>query len=365
MGSALYDWHDMFRWIFSSPVPILTVIILKIFFNKKFPNKPFGLILILLFILLIYLIYADMTGVMVSAAAVPIYKLTPIEYFYYYFSQYICWGCIIFMKLCIVMLPAMILASAAYFVKTKDKTVFKKLFLSVLILLPFIYFSYPCHKFKLSTENFSNNDLKYIADNTKFTPVKVIMSDLYADLLQGDIMYKSGTNKNSDEIQKLKDDYAKYKIIAGDIAGYETKTLYELLYYEKFDELLYVLDKVEKRTGKLNPFRAELYIAQKQYQKALDIIDEIGYLSDRSKYLHLAKIYTGLRKFDKAYEYLEKYKNSLNKNTVSIYNKTKLYIDYKSGKDALAREEYAKLSKRDPRKQSFEDYIKNLERIEY
>lgn len=354
---------------FSSIIPILIVVIAKIFFCKKFTNKAFSISLFILFAAFIYfshiMINRDLYGFSSS-----FYKLTLLEKIYENISDLVVNNCIIIIKSSIVILPVIFISSLIYFIKTKDKSVFKKLFISIMIFAPFIYLSYPCHKLikKPSDINAVFENDKYIANNTVLLPVKAVMARESAYFIAQQSLYTSHNSGyyRSTEFKQLADEFVKYKKMEGEIVGYSERDLEIFLYFEKFDELLNVLDKIEKRTNKINPYRVDVYIAKKDYQTALETINNINYLDNTGKYIYYTKIYAGLKQFDRAYEYLEKYKNSLDKNSgLGMYKKTKIYLDYKSGSIETAKSQYYNWVQNSIHPQPFEEYIESIERIEF
>ncbi len=354
---------------FSSIIPILIVIIAKIFFCKKFTNKAFSISLFVLFVVFIYFSYIiinrDLYGFSSS-----FYKLTLLEIIYKNISDLLVNNCIIIIKSSIIILPVIFISSLIYFIKTKDKYVFKKLFISILILTPFIYLSYPCHKLikKPSDINAVFEDAKYIANNTVLLPVKAVMARESAYFIAKHSLYSFHNLDyyKSTEFKQQADEYVKYKNMEGEIVGYSERDLDIFLYFEKYDELINVLEKIEKRTKKNNPLRVSVYIAKKDYQTALETIDNVDYIDNTRKYMYYTKIYAGLKQFGKAYEYLEKYKDSLDKNCgLGMYKKTKIYLDYKSGNVETAKSQYYNWVKNSIHPQPFEEYIESIERIEF
>lgn len=358
---------------FASPVPILIVIIAKIFFRKLFSNKVFWITLVITFILTVYGSYKDSHEVMYLIT--PFYQLTPSEAFFRDYSDFILDACISTISCCILLLPIMFVGVIGYFIKTKDKTVLKKFIVSSLLLAPFIYVSYPCHKFGLFGLSVVPDDTnkiiekyKYIENKTVLPPVRAVMAREVANFtrLNDSFIYSRMGEEyfKSDEFKKTADDFAKYTIIMGNYMGYSEQDLYNLVYYEKFDELMKIIDKLEKRTNKVQPMRIDVYIAKKDYQKAFEIAENTAYQDDRTKYFYYTIIYTGLNQFDKANEALNNYKNSSAKNGDGWYKKTKIYLDYKQGNIEKAKAEYEKEYEYNLHK-DFDAFIKRIERIEY
>ncbi|MCR5261621.1 MAG: hypothetical protein K6C94_07255 [Candidatus Gastranaerophilales bacterium] len=369
----MYDIYLLISYFFASPIPILTVIITKIFFGKKFSSKAFWITLIVVFILMVYFSFKIVNGVLYIT---PFYKLTFSEYFYRYYSDLIFDDCTAVIAGCAFLIPIMILGAVGYFVQTKDKTVFKKLFVSLLVLAPFVYVSFPCYKFVnvLFMSDYDvnriTNDLKYMEDKTVLPPVKAVAARELTAMIQ---LRENQENINDDYFQSevfknFADDFVKYAVITGDMMGYFETDLYRLLYFEKFDEYLKIIEKLENRmnSDEASKYKIEAYIAQKDYQKALETAEKTTFKSDRGKYMRYTRIYAGLKQFDKAYDYLEKYKNTFEHGEgMGWYKKTKIYLDYKSGKTETAKEEYKNMYKYSTNPSPIEDFIKRIERIEY
>ncbi|MCR5261619.1 MAG: hypothetical protein K6C94_07245 [Candidatus Gastranaerophilales bacterium] len=353
---------------FASPVPLLLLIILKVFFGEKVKNKPFWIIFAVLFIAMTAL---GLSSVVVMSNFTKIRPLTVFQKFNLYTAPFVINFCSYFVKCFLYLLPLILFASLVYFLKTKDKNILKKIFVTLLILAPFALVSYPFFVLEVqNAEVFSEQEARYMADN-KIPPVRAFYTAMVADVLEMNFLkecFNHGKNPDvsSEKAKQLIDEYIKYRSDESALSGYDWNYLYMLRIMERLDELQKVVEKIEAKKGIKISAELDLLIARKNYEKALETIEQIDFQGENMKDMYYAKIYAGLKNYDKAYEYLEKYKNEVSHQTnLKVYNITKLYLDYKTGKKKLAQEEFAGMSHFVKEYYTLDEYVKSLERVDY
>lgn len=373
MRQLLFKFYNSYSWL-CSPIPILLLIIAKIYFNKKFSTKAFIISLIASAVLAVPHIIYSYNNTVLPISDNDGLKRNFIEVVN---CMDIIWrGCEFISQFFIYFIPLLLTGSIIYLLITKDKSVIKKLFISLLLLMPFVYTAYPFFVLRFQNINktpYSKETYKYIEEKTNLSSIKACCAFHINYYIWNELHSKFYDRKyarfdlSSNEAKSLVSEFVKYKTIENNtvVCGYGD--IVSLTALKQFDTALAFIEKQEKRTGKKSPYRINIYIAKKDYQTALDWINGLEPYAGAD--LHYAKIYTGLKEFDKAYEYLEKYKretdNSKSRFNViqSIYSNNKIYLDYKAGNVELAQEEYEKLIYQTIRNRynSLDEYIQMLD----
>ncbi|MCR5261620.1 MAG: hypothetical protein K6C94_07250 [Candidatus Gastranaerophilales bacterium] len=353
------------------PVVFLLLVTAKIFFFEKFSNKVFKIVILSVLAVFLLSLFFVTKG---CYSFDNFYPLTLSETFYAYTSEIIFDACVFFVKACLVILPLLVLASVLYFVQTKDKKVFKKLIFSLLVFIPFIYLSYPCHLCLLKLNyQYAIERNKVIADKSVFPPVKAFNAAMAAFKIRNEIVryqYETGNYEDfsSEEMQVMVNEYLKYMRMAAKIIGYQSSDICFLRDIEEFDVMQTVIDRIENRTEFPIPFKLDLLIAQKNYKDALKIIGRVAFDNYRypHKSLYYIKIYTGLKQFDKAYQYYSRYEKAGPPKVIRTDDDAvKFYLDYKAGKRELARKDFSYLDYFINHRYTPEEYIKKIERVNY
>lgn len=348
--------------LFASNIPLIIILVAKFFFNKKFSTKYFLIFLILTIIITI----AEF--VYFPSEFDEFYELTLFERLNSHLAELLCLAGQFFTKFFIYAFPIFFIVSLVSFIKTKDKNIIKKFFISLLIILPFVFIHYPFFIFPLiKKNNYENNKnaCKYIADKSILPPVKA----MYAYLAAMDIEFDYTSKKsqiNTEDANNLIEDFIKYKTISNQLVGYSYPEVIFLTSAKRFDDALTFLGKIEERTKQIDPYRVKIYIAKKEYKKALDYANKINYKYDSIKYLDYAKIYTGLNQFDKAFWALEQFKQApKNRPMDAVYSSARIYINYKAGNYELAQQEFVEFKEkyryRDKDKYTFEDFLQEID----
>lgn len=341
--------------IFGSPVPILTIIIAKIYLGKKFSNKAFYINLIFFFILSFLITYTYLK----------IFFKIPIPKYFFETKSYIeilnsllskisLPYCYIFLECFIYLFSILLICTLIYFYKTKNKDIFKKFFISILILAPFMHDSYAISGITIKNFLSTQKESEFFIDKVKIAETKVIFPPLkasLAEIIAGSIKSNYSLieiyhlDKNPENIQKMVDEYIKYNTISSDIVGYDFNSVKFLNEVQRYDEALRIIDKIESRYGKPLSERVKILLNKKDYQKALEIIEQADYRGNsEQKLLDYISIYAGLNDFDKAYQYLNEYKKIWErKNHLYPYKRIKIYLDYKSGMTELAEKSFEEL----------------------
>lgn len=351
------EWLTLF---IASPVLILSLIIAKVFFNKKLSNKVFWITFFILFILLLILSYIVSKF---SYANIFLDVRNQIQIISQMIVLILLTDCLFFIKCFMVLFPLIFLCSLFYFIRTRNKEVFKKLFISLLILAPFVYVSYPLSQISLRALFIRGdvpdfNTIKYISDHSVLPPVRAFFADMFTIDIQDKISekYYNYNNRcyeiNSKEAQDLLDEYIKYQIRSSDVFGYDFYFAYFMNQTGRYEEAIKIVEKIKKQSGKLFPQIVTVYIQQKNYKKALEIIDNIEYKENSNrKFSDYIKIYVGLGDFDNAYKYLDKFKDVLEKDNFEnnkdylLYKRLRIYLAYKSGNIKLAEVYFNELKK--------------------
>lgn len=356
--------------IFLSIIPLFLLVIAKIYFNKKFSNKAFFISLIILTIISVSIFYFAFL-----LSWIHNYPLSLGEKIYCCSIPLVCGNCDIFVYFCLFFIPVLFIASLLYFIKTKNKKVIKKFLISLLFLLPFIYISYPFFvlNFDKKYNRYGKNEYKYLADKCILPQVKAFGSEmLVRTILNSEIQEKFGNRKtgnydlSSDEAKSDVDEFVKYLKMDLKYSCYlDFDSIMPLILYKRFDDALELIEIAEDKlkTGMVN-LRLKLYFAQKDYQKALEFAQKTKFNRKASEYGYYMTIYTGLKEFDKAYEYYDKCITALNSEDSAKYsdnfcNKGKIYLDYKAGNTELAQKEYAEWISY-PKEMSLDEYITYL-----
>jgi len=354
--------------IFASPVPLLLILIIKIFFGKKFANKPFWIIFAVLFVAMSAL---GLSSVILMSNFSKIQPLTVFEKFNLYTAPFIINFCSYFAKCFLYLLPLILIVSLIYFVKTKDKTILKKILAALILLSPFALVSYPFFVLEIkNADNFSLKEAKYLSGKS-LPPIRAFYSAMAADYLEMEFLqnfYNRGKNPDvsSEKAKQLIDEYIEFKTSESALTGYDWNYLYMLRIMERLDEFQKVIEKIEEGMKAKISSELDLYIARKDYKKALETIEQIDFLGTNAKDMYYSKIYAGLKQYDKAYEYLEKYREKLGHDvSLKVYRITKLYLDYKTGKIKQAKEEFETMAPFIREHYTLEEYIKSLERVDY
>lgn len=353
--------HSWIACFFASNIPLILILIAKIFFNKKFSTKYFFISLVLTIIITI------VEFVYFPGGFTEFYELTLFEKINNYTADMFASGGKFFIKFFIYAFPLFSIACIIFLIRTKDKYIIKKFFISLLIFYPFVFINYPFFvyesKHKISYESFKNA-CKYVADKSVLPPVKAIYSHIVANNISSEYTSKK-SEINDKDAKNMIEDFIKYETVSSELAGYSYPSVVFLTSAKKFDVALTFLEKIEARTKQTDHYRVTIYIAAKEYQKALDCTNKVNYKKDSVKYLDYVKIYTGLNQFDKAFQALEQFKQAVtNEPFEAVYSSLRIYINYKAGNYELAQQEFLEFKQkyryRDKDKYTFDDFLQEI-----
>ncbi|MCD7879342.1 MAG: hypothetical protein LUG16_05350 [Candidatus Gastranaerophilales bacterium] len=323
---------------FYNLVPAFIIAILiaaKIYFGNKFNNVVFWA-LMLPFVCLISITFSTAYIMVVPENSI---KSSFIQNFNFTTGYYTARLFFYLNFIAVAMCLLSIIATCVYYVKTKDKNIFKNFIRSLIFYVCILILGIPAIIAPPAAKPMIQT-YKLAADTAILPNVKGFYSAEAASLISNQIYDTYGKDKfpdySSDEAQSLFSEYLKYAAISAKLQSNEEyiRIILNCIITKNYEKGLDFAKIAESRNVNVYSLYAVLYNNMGEYEKALEYISKFDKISPASVIIS----YCGLNEYEKAFEEVEKYKDS-----PALYYRYKTYIYYKSGNIQLAKECYNKL----------------------